>query len=454
MVKSKWLWQNIYQKAIFISHNPSFMAMDKEVNSVFKEVLGRTKPSKDEIDDVRAKLREFLAELKKAAKKKRIGAGVFVGGSYAKDTMIKKDHYDIDIFVRFHKKHAGKDLSDMTERLIKGVKNVQRIHGSRDYFRVKASSSLFMEVIPVMKISNPKEAENITDLSYFHVKYANRKIKNKKLLDEIRIAKAFCYANNCYGAESYISGFSGYGLELLVYHYKSFLNLINNITKIKADDKIIIDTEKYYKNKNQVLLDMNAAKLQSPIILVDPTYRQRNVLSALSYETFEVFRQAAKDFLKNPSVKSFEMKKINFEESKNSAKKKGNEFIMLKAVTDKQEGDIAGSKLLKFYRHLNEEIGKYFEIKDKGFEYSGKKTALYFFSVKSKKEAIKEGPKTKDAKNVNSFKKMHRKTFNKNGRVYAREKLGFSIKDFLDKWEQKNKKIVSDMSIKELRVIG
>jgi len=54
----------------------------------------------------------------------------------------------------------------------------------------------------------------------------------KKILDEIRIAKAFCYANNCYGAESYISGFSGYALELLVYHYKSFLKFIKSMVKL------------------------------------------------------------------------------------------------------------------------------------------------------------------------------------------------------------------------------
>ena len=49
---------------------------------------------------------------------------------------------------------------------------------------------------------------------------------------------------------------------------------------------------------------------------------------------------------------------------------------------------------------------------------------------------------------------MHPSAFNKKGRVYAREKIKFNIKDFLNKWAEKNKRIITDMSVKELRVIG
>ena len=109
---------------------------------------------------------------------------------------------------------------------------------------------------------------------------------------------------------------------------------------------------------------------------------------------------------------------------------------------------------MKFYRHLRDETGKCFDIKDFDFEYSGKKTALYYFAAKKKQQIIKEGPKLKDKENVRRFRKMHSHTFSKKGRVYAKEKIKLSIKDFLDKWESKNKRILSDMSIKELRVIG
>lgn len=427
-----------------------------KLDSVLKEVLGKVEPSEEEIKEINGILNEFVKKLHDKLKGKKIDAEIFIGGSFAKKTIIKKDHYDVDIFVRYNKKYSsnGQDISKLTKKALDGTKNLQEIHGSRDYFRVKANSSLFIEVIPVIKVGNPKEAENITDLSYSHVKYVNKKVKTKKILDEIRLAKAFCYANKCYGAESYISGFSGYGLELLVYHYKSFLNFAKAIVKSKPNEKIIIDIERYYKNKKDILLDINQAKLNSPIILIDPTYRQRNVLAALSEETFKTFKEACRKFISHPSKEAFEMKKLNLDEVRNNAKAKRQDMIILKATTEKQEGSIAGSKLVKFYRHVSNEIKSVFDIKDSGEEYSGKKTSIYFFIVSAKKEIIKEGPKTKDSKNVNSFRKMHKHTFTKNGRIYAREKMTQSLKEFLNRWAEKNKKQVSDMSIKELRIIG
>lgn len=428
--------------------------MSSKNDIILKEILEKIQPTNEEMDDIKARMKEFLGNLKSNIKKKNIKAEVFVGGSFAKYTIIKKEHYDIDVFVRFDKKYREKNISSMTKQILSGIKNVQEVHGSRDYFRIKANHSYIIEVIPVLKINNPKEADNITDLSYFHVNYINKKIKNKKMLDEIRLAKAFCHANNSYGAESYISGFSGYGLELLIYYYKTFMNFVKAIAKANSKEKIIIDIEKEYKNKKNILLDINSAKLFSPIILIDPTYKQRNVLAALSQETFNKFKESCNSFLKNPNIKAFEIKRLNFDEIKNNAKRNKNELIILKATTDKQEGDIAGSKLVKFFKHLKDETSKKFEIRDSGFEYSDKKTAIYYFAARKKAEIIKEGPQLKDKENVMKFRKMHVSTFNKKGRIYAREKIKFSIKDFLDKWESKNKKIIADMSIKELRIIG
>jgi len=350
--------------------------MAKNINSILKEVLERVEPTKEELKDIGNLLEDFIKKLGKNIKTSKINAEIFIGGSFAKSTVIRKKDYDIDIFIRFDKKY--KNISDLTKKILRNVKNISLIHGSRDYFRIKASKDLFFEVIPVKKIKNPREAENIMDLSYSHVKYIKRKIKSEKILDDIRLAKAFCYGNNCYGAESYVNGFSGYALELLIYHYGGFLKFLRAMTKIKEQE--VIDIEKYYKSKQRVLMDINAAKLQSPVVLIDPTYKQRNALAALSYETFRAFQKACKNFLKNPVIKAFEIEKIDFEKVRKNARRRGYEFILLEARTKKQEGDVAGSKLLKFYRHIGNEIEKYFKIKSRGFEYNGKNRELFFHS--------------------------------------------------------------------------
>lgn len=423
----------------------------KKNEKILKEVLNRIEPTKEDLDEIKHHTEKFISEIKSNLKKLNIDAEIFIGGSFAKGTVIKKGKYDIDIFIRYNKKYKNEELSNITKKALKNIPFLQ-IHGSRDYFRITFGKNFFIEVIPVRKINKPEEYENITDLSYFHVKYINKKIKSKKILDEIKIAKAFCYANNCYGAESYISGFSGYSLELLIYYYKGFFNFIKAISRIKKE-KEIIDIEKKFQNKKNALMDLNSSKLNSPIILIDPTYKQRNALAALSYSTYEKFKKICVEFLKNPSLSFFENKKVDINKIKENAFKNKEEFILIETETNKQEGDIAGSKLIKFYNHLEKEISAFFIIKEKGFNYNNKKSARYFFVVKNKGEIISEGPFLNDKKNISRFKKRHKATFSKNNKIYSKEKIDFTLRKFIDKWKTKNKKKMRDMDILSLKEI-
>ena len=426
--------------------------MKQNINQILKEVLIKVNPSEKDLSSINKFLKEFILEIKTGLKKRKINAEVFIGGSFAKKTLIKKGRYDIDIFVRFNKKY-GNEISGLTEKILKETKrHFSTIHGSRDYFKINVEPSFFVEVIPVIKVKNPKEAENITDLSYFHVDYIRKKLKTEKLLEEVRLAKAFCHANKSYGAESYINGFSGYALELLICHYKSFLNFIKVMTKIK--DKEIIDVQKLYKNRREIEMNMNSSKMISPIILIDPTYKERNALAALSKETFKEFQESCRKFIKNPSEKNFEIEKVDIEKIKKNAQKNKLEFVFIKARTDKQEGDIAGSKLVKFYRHLAEEIEKFYKITNKDFEYHDKKEAEYFFVVKSKKEIVVNGPNENDEKNVMLFNNRHKETFVKKGKIYAREKITDKVNDFIDGWKLKNQEKINEMGITDLEVVN
>jgi tRNA nucleotidyltransferase (CCA-adding enzyme) len=417
-----------------------------KADSVLKEVLLKINPPKEDIKSINVFLKEFIPELERGIKSLRIDASVFVGGSFAKGTMIKKGRYDVDVFIRFNGKYRGKDISRLSkEALSKTKRKFSAVHGSRDYFHLDVEDNFYIEIIPVINTKNAKEAENITDLSYFHVGYIRKKIKNKKILDEIKIAKAFLHACRCYGAESYIKGFSGYAVELLICHYKTFMNFAKNIVKIS--EKTIIDIEKLYKNKTEIMMNMNGAKTESPIIVIDPTYKERNALAALSDETFEKAREACKKFLKKPSIESFETKKPDLEKIKKNAEKKGTGFCIVEIATDKQEGDIAGSKLVKFYNHLAEELKKYYKISNEGFEYNGKQEAEIFFVAKGKGDIIITGPYTKDQKNVDAFELKHERTFVKGKKVYARESYEESVAEFIAEWKIKNAEKIEEMSI-------
>ena len=404
-----------------------------KIDKILEQELEKINPGEIELARIKKETREIIEKLEKSLRGKKIKASVFLGGSLAKGTLIKKKNYDIDIFVRFSE---NKDISEKLGKLIKAT----RIHGSRDYFHLNKGNLLF-EIIPVLKISKPEDARNITDLSYFHVNYVLNKIKKKpKIAGEIMLAKAFCYSQKCYGAESYINGFSGYALELLVSYYGSFLKFIEQVSR--AREKIVIDPEKFYKNKQEILNSVNESKLASPIVFVDPTFKARNAVAALSQETFARFQEASSRFLKKPSGKFFQENKID--------EKKFN--LIIELATNKQEGDIAGSKLLKFSRFLARNFEKYFNIKSKDFEYSGEKDGRFYLKIDRKKEIIYPGPPVNKPERLLSFKQAHKQVFIKQGKSFAKEKsLAFS--DFWRKFLIDNKKIMKDMGITRLRVI-
>ena len=424
---------------------------NRKVNSILNNVLKKVSPLKEENAQIKVLLENFLNKIESRIGERKIKAEIFVGGSFAKDTMIKKDNYDIDLFLRFSE---DGNLSNLTHDLLEGICDFEMVHGSRDYFKVKIKDYVYFEIVPVKKVNNPKDADNITDLSYSHVKYINKKVKDKKVLNEIRLAKAFCYAIRCYGAESYISGFSGYSLELLVYYYGSFVKFLKGMIKAsKGKKKMIIDIEKHHKSGKNISLDLNSAKLVSPVVLIDPTYKHRNALAALSEETYKRFIMEAEAFLKNPSESAFEPRKTDIEAIKAKALKKKQEFTVLEAYTNKQTGDVAGSKLLKFYRHMVEEISVFFNIKDKGFNYNKGKSARFYFVLNSKEEIIIDGPKVTDEKNMKKFRLKHSNFFTRGKKIYGREKINFNSRKFINNWKRDNAKKISEMYITKINVV-
>jgi len=413
------------------------------LNKILKQQLENIKPEKEVLDKIKNTAKEFCKELEKKLRRKRIKAGVFVGGSLVKGTLIKKDKYDVDIFVRFNKKYKDEDISELLGKVLGRAK---KIHGSRDYFQVLKEGVVF-EIIPVVKINRPEEARNITDLSYFHVSYIVDKLKKKKLREEIMLAKSFCYAQNCYGAESYIRGFSGYALELLICHYKSFLRFIKEISRRK--DKIIIDDAKFYKSKQEILRELNESKIQSPIILIDPTFKDRNALAGLSEEVFKRFQKVCKDFLKKGSLDFFIKQDINKELSK-----KYPELNAVIVKTNKPPGDVSGAKAKKFFEFFVYSLKKEFKIKKSFFEYdSNKNTANFYFVLGKKEDEIKKGPEITDIENLRKFKRAHSNAFIKNHRAYARIKHNLSFEKFMKDFLKNNKKIIKEMDIEKIKLM-
>jgi tRNA nucleotidyltransferase (CCA-adding enzyme) len=424
---------------------------------IIKSVLEKIKPSEKELNKIAGALEEFQSRLK--PKLKAFNAKLFLGGSLAKRTLIKKTRYDIDIFVLFPYKYKDKsqNLSKLLEKALKAAHfKYSTLKGSRDYFQINLNN-LIIELIPILKIKKAKDARNITDISPLHVYYILKKIKgnkNKNLSNEIKLAKAFCYTSGCYGAESYIQGFSGYALEVLVSHFGSFLNLMKKASKWQ-DKKIIIDPEKYYKTKEQVLEQLNESKKAGPLILIDPVQQERNVTAALSHETLARFVLACKKFLSKPSESFFFKQEIDIDKLRAKAKKAKANLVILKATSTKKKIDIVGAKLKKFFNFLLYKLKKEnFSIIKTEIDFNEQNLeAIFYLIVKEPPKTIfVQGPPIKiDKKYLEAFKKRWKKAFVKKGKLYAKAKRKFAnFQQFLNNLK---KEPLKEMGIKEVKII-
>jgi tRNA nucleotidyltransferase (CCA-adding enzyme) len=389
------------------------------VKEILKEELERIVPSNEEILNLDKSAKNFISLLKSK------GLIAFVGGSLAKGTMIKKNgKQDVDIFVVFDYSEKMSKLESVLSK-IKLPGELKKVHGSRDYFQIECSN-VVLEVIPVVRNEDPELAENVTDVSLSHVKYVRSQIaKNLAISDEIKLAKAFCRANRCYGAESYVRGFSGYSLEVLVIYFGGFLKFLKGVQRRK-----VIDPLKQFKKDTDVMRELNASKLQGPLVLVDPTFKYRNVTAGLGFETYGRFVEVANAFLKKPSISFFESKKTDIERLKVLAKSKKAKFIEIDLTTDRQEGDIAGTKMRKFLDFFSRELmRKQQKVLDKEFEYSGKgKKAKGYLVVLEAKEIEIKGPNADLTDAVKSFLKSRGRTaYKKKNYMWAKEKV--SVKD-------------------------
>jgi tRNA CCA-adding enzyme len=300
-----------------------------------------------------------------------------LGGSLAKNTHLK-DNHDCDVFVRFNpneeelqpkslKKNTvekAKTLSDKLEELLKKTPyEFTRLHGSRDYFQAHINEYQY-EIVPVLNITNPKDAQNVTDMSPLHVAWVVERL-TKKLREDIKKAKLFCKTARVYGAESYIGGFSGHIIDILIIHYDGFDNFCKAVQFWNPTKKqIIIDPMHFYKSKNHILEVLNESKQNSPLIIIDPLQPNRNAASALTIQKLVQFQKLVSNYLdaikKKKDTKAlkafFTPKPLSFDTFKKEAKlqfskKRGAEkdlaFFTLRAQPISEKIDIAGAQMKK-----------------------------------------------------------------------------------------------------------
>lgn len=271
-------------------------------------------------------------------------------------------------------------------------------------------------------------------MSQLHVQWV-KKNSNIKLRDQIRLVKAFCKAQGCYGAESYIQGFSGYVLEILTIKSGGFNKFLKKVSKWKS--KEVIGTKKQVKQ-------LNKSKKQSPLILIDPVQDTRNAAAALSKEKYKLLINVSKKYLKNPDKSFFKKKKFDIKKIKKKAGKK--KLITLSVVPLRAKRDVAGAKLVKCLHYITKHIElNDFKVKDYGFNW-GEETVFYCIMDKDKLPRMKKhfGPPSNQTSRLKNFKRRWKgkKFFKSKGKIYVMVKREHTnIDEFLRDFTKKDKNI-------------
>ena len=364
-------------------------------------------------EEVFERLQEVLEEINKQLSLRDVRAKAVPGGSVAKNTFLRASH-DVDVFVQFALSYADKDLSSLLSPCLKHFR-AERVHGSRDYFLFEYRGYSF-EVVPVLAISKPEEARNVTDASPLHVEYFNE--RGSGLEDEVRLAKQFAKAAGVYGAESFIRGFSGHVIDLLIIYYGSFYELARQASR--WEEPVVIDVEEHHKNP---LLAIDQAK-HAPLILVDPIQPLRNAAAALSKEQFLLFKQRCALFVQEPTVHFFKVPVFSQEDLVNElAAREGFAFVLKLVPPGGDKRDVAGARVRKFYERLEDElVHAGFRVTSSDWYFLEDEPCIAYYVLAEEELAAvfeREGPPVSQEVHAQRFREEHGVVDEREGRLYA-----------------------------------
>lgn len=331
--------------------------------------------------------------------------GIEYGGSYAKGTWLPKDA-DIDIFIKFKKSTSEEKFEKISRKIgFQALKKYSPYVRYSEHPYVEANiKKTKINVVPFydVKIGQWKSS---ADRSSFHTRFMKKSLTSK-MQNEVRILKQFLKSNKIYGAEIAKQGFSGYISEVLILNYKTFENVIKQISDIK-EDQIIGKTTK---------------KFDTPIVIIDPIDKNRNLAAAISEENIGKFVLIARAFQEKPSLKFFKRRKTAI------TTKHWNNVLVVKFAYNERSPDVIWGQIKRANATLSAQLDLAgFNVVRSG-SFTDQKTDAFLFFLLEDTEISK--------------------TYQKKGPEYFRKD---SSKNFISKnltntelmWVGKDRKIIS-----------
>ena len=266
--------------------------MESDLTKILEDVLLEIKPSQKDVDNAINIARSVANKISPV-----LNVPYEIVGSISRGTSIK-GNFDVDVFFLFPTNLSKDEIYSRLLRAVSRVLDSYEVHYAEHPYLQHIVGDLKLDLVPAYKIQDTSNMRSAVDRTPFHMRYLQSKLTSK-MKDDVLLLKQFLKSFGMYGAELYVKGFSGYLCELLILHYGSFINLLRGASSWKPVEFIDIES----------LNPLAKQKFDTPLIVIDPTDRNRNVAAPLSKTNFSRFIIAARRFLNRPSYDAFFMHK-------------------------------------------------------------------------------------------------------------------------------------------------
>ena len=319
------------------------------------------------------------------AEKHKSVVSVHFGGSYAKETWTP-EKIDIDIFVKFKKTTSEKNFESVGKKI--GFDSLKKfkpyVRYSEHPFVEADINGVGVNVVPCYDIKKG-EWKSAADRSTFHTEFMSANLTGQ-MKDDIRILKCFLKINGMYGAEIAKQGFSGYVCESLVYYLGTFESVLKKMAKLQ----------------NNEMIGDSPRKFESPLVIIDPIDRNRNLGAAISINNVAKLILIARNFLKKNSISYFkeEIKmKIPKELAKNT--------LVINFKYKKRSDDIIYGQIKRASSSIESQLNKegFNVLRNDAITYDENKASLLFLfeSLTISKNEVRTGPEVFSSEFASKF---------------------------------------------------
>ena len=370
----------------------------------YTSILEDIKPTEVEDEKIQEISRNILDYLTFQCEKRNIDAEVFLVGSVAKGTYIKGKS-DIDVFISFPLDTPVEELKETGLFLA---------YNCNDYFNGKADehyashpyvtskiNNFEVDFVPCYRIHDGSELKSAVDRTILHTNYIKRYLKEEQK-NEVLLLKRFMDMTKTYGSEFKVGGFAGYLCELLIIKYKTFENTLKEASNWKYGE--VIDLEEYETSK----------MFKDPLIVIDPTDKNRNVAAALRLDKMGEFIQSARNYLNSKNKEKYFYpveKEITKDNIIDKFKKRESKIIAIKFTIPQIPIDTLHPQLMKTVDAIAKRLEENkFNVFNHGYWTNEDNIAIFIFEmINSKLNSvdITKGPKIFFKKACNQFIEAH-----------------------------------------------